>query len=214
MSLLWTALALLAVLVLLLFAEYIARTRNVHTELTRKFVHMSVGTFVAFWPFFLSWHEIAAISLGFLIVVLLSVRYGVFRSIHAVKRSSSGEVLFAVIIGLLALISSAKWIFTAAMLHLSVADGLAAIVGILWGDSNQYKVLGKVKSVAGSGTFFGVSLLILIAYTLFGDGLSIGFFGVIGLALLATAVENIAAYGTDNVAVPLVVALVLSGGGL
>ena len=61
MSLLWTALALLAVLALLLFAEYIARTRNIHTELTRKFVHMSVGTFVAFWPFFSSWHEIAAI---------------------------------------------------------------------------------------------------------------------------------------------------------
>ncbi len=204
-----TLAAILVVFCLLAFAEYLARTTAIHTELTRKFVHMSVGTFVAFWPFFLSWGVIETISLLFLFVVLLSIRLDLFRSIHAVKRNNTGEILFAMAIGGLALISSSKWIFMAAMLNLAIGDGMAAIIGTLYGDGNQYKVFKHTKSRAGSIAFFVCSELILVAYAAFGHG-HIAFFDFIWMPLVATAAENLAVNGTDNVVVPVIVALLLS----
>lgn len=204
-----TLAAIVVVFCILVLAEYLARTTAIHTELTRKFVHMSVGTFVAFWPFFLSWGMIEAVSVMFLIVVLTSIRLNVFRSIHAVRRNNAGEVLFAMAIGGLALISSSKWIFMAAMLNLAIGDGTAAVVGTLWGDGNQYKVFGRTKSRAGSIAFFVCSELILVAYAAFGHG-HVAFYDFVWMPLLATAAENLAVNGTDNVVVPVVVALMLS----
>jgi len=204
-----TLAAILVVFCILALAEYLSRTTSIHTELTRKLVHMSVGTFVAFWPFFLSWGIIETISLLFLFVVLLSIRLNIFRSIHAVQRNNTGEILFAMAIGGMALISSSKWIFTAAMLNLAIGDGMAAIVGTLYGDNNQYKVFKHTKSRAGSIAFFVCSELILIIYAVFGHG-HIAFLDYVWMPLLATAAENLAVNGTDNIAVPVIVALMLS----
>lgn len=200
------------VFLILLFAEYLSRRTNMHSELTRKFVHMAVGTFAAFWPFFLSWRQIEMLSAGFLLVILLSIKFTVFRSIHTVPRKAIGEILFAAVIGFLALLSSSEWIFMAAMLHLSLGDGIAAIAGLLWGDGNQYKVFGKIKSIAGSGAFLVVSLLIMIAYVAFSDATA----NIITLAivpLLAMTTENVAVNGTDNLIMPILVALLLGGTG-
>ncbi len=208
-DMLWTLLAIVVVSCVLIFAEYLARTTAIHAELTRKFVHMSVGAFVAFWPFFLSWGMIEAISVLFLAVVLISIKMNIFRSIHAVSRNKNGEVMFAMAIGGLALISSSKWIFMAAMLNLAIGDGIAAVVGTLWGDSNSYKVLKSTKSIAGTSAFFICSLLILIAYKA-GSHAHIPLIGFIWMPLLATATENVAINGTDNIAVPVIVAISLS----
>lgn len=196
---------------ILVFSEWLARAKQIHAELTRKLVHVAVGTFVAFWPFFLSWHYIQLLSFAFIIVVALSVRFNIFTSIHAVKRNMTGELLFAVVIGLLALISTNKWVFMAAMLHLSLADGLAAIVGVGWGDSNAYKVFGKTKSIAGSSAFLVCSFCILIAYHLFA-GSSTSVLTILWLPFLATAAENLAINGTDNIVMPMLIALVLMAG--
>jgi dolichol kinase len=196
---------------ILVFSEWLARAKQIHAELTRKLVHVAVGSFVAFWPFFLSWGQIQALSLAFFVVVCLSIKFNVFRSIHAVKRNMMGELLFAVIIGLLALISSSPWVFMAAMLHLSLADGLAAIVGLGWGDTNGYKVLGHKKSIAGSLAFMVASFCILAVYGLFAQSTT-SFFTLLWLPLVATAAENIAVNGTDNLVMPLLIAVALSAG--
>lgn len=204
-----TIAAVFVVLVILVFAEYLSRYKGVHSELTRKLVHILVGAFVAFWPFFLSWRSIQVISLLFLAVVLISIKLDIFGSIHAVKRGVMGEVLFAVIIGLLAFIVDDKWIFAAAMLHLSLADGFAAIAGLAWGDDSSYRIMGRTKSLVGSLTFFFTSLAIMVVYALF-SGNEHSAISVIWLPVMATIAENIAGEGTDNIAVPLLVALVLS----
>src|ERR1044072_1948623 len=159
-----TALAVIVVFVILVFAEYLSRYKGVHSELTRKFVHILVGAFVAFWPFFLSWGQIQALSILFLVSVLFSVKFHVFGSIHAVSRNAMGEVLFAAVIGILAFISSNEWVFAAAMLLLSLADGLAAIVGLAYGGGNSYHIMGRTKSVAGSIAFLCTSFAILFWY--------------------------------------------------
>ncbi|HEY5668139.1 MAG TPA: hypothetical protein VIR03_03165, partial [Candidatus Saccharimonadales bacterium] len=126
-------------------------------------------------------------------------------------RNITGELLFAIAIGLLASISSNKWAFTAAMLHLSIADGLAAVIGFGWGDTNSYKVLGHTKSIAGSTAFLVCSYLILIVYLALGHSTT-SVLTILWLPWVATAAENISVKGTDNLIVPMAVALALSSG--
>lgn len=209
MSVLLTALVVGITFCILVFAEYLSRSKEIHAELTRKLVHIAVGTFVAFWPFFLSWRQIQFLSLAFFLVVCVSIKFNIFSSIHAVKRGITGELLFAVAVGLLAVISTNEWVFMAAMLHLSLADGLAAIVGLGWGEKNSYKVLGHTKSKAGSTAFLVASSCILLVYSIFSPTES-NFLMLLWLPLVATAVENIAVQGTDNLVMPLFIALVLT----
>jgi len=201
--------AVFVVFLILVFAEYLSRYKGVHSELTRKLVHIMVGIFVAFWPFFLSWRQIQLLSVMFVIVVAISIRLNIFRSIHAVSRNALGELLFGLIVGILALIVDSEWIFAAAMLHLSLADGLAAIVGLLYGEGNTYKVLGHTKSMAGSIAFFFTSVMIMVAYAIFSDA-SYGAMTLIGLPIMATIAENFSIKGTDNLVIPMLVALVLT----
>ncbi len=60
---------------------------------------------------------------------MLSRKLRIFNVIRAVKRKTWGDVLFAVSLGALAIISPTKYVFTAAALHMSLADGLAALIG-------------------------------------------------------------------------------------
>ena len=201
-------LTIIGVLLVLLIAEHLARHTNLHAELTRKFVHMLVGTFVAFWPFFLSWREIKLLSLAFLIVVIISVKFTIFKSIHTVPRRAFGEISFALVIGILAFISSSAEIFMAAMLCLSIGDALAAIIGLLYGERNQYKVFGKTKSVAGTAAFFTTSVLVMTLYVTLTSN-SAGIMNLFAIPVLATITENVAVNGSDNLIMPVLIALLL-----
>jgi phytol kinase len=203
-------LTIIGVLLVLLIAEHLARHTNLHAELTRKFVHMLVGTFVAFWPFFLSWREIKLLSLAFLIVVIISVKFTIFKSIHTVPRRAFGEISFALVIGILAFISSSAEIFMAAMLCLSIGDALAAIIGLLYGERNQYKVFGKTKSVAGTAAFFTTSVLVMTLYVTLTSN-SAGIMNLFAIPVLATITENVAVNGSDNMIMPVLIALLLGG---
>jgi phytol kinase len=204
-----TILAVAVVFLILVFAEWLSRYKGVHSELTRKIVHVLVGLFVAFWPFFLSWRQIQVLSIMFLVAVLISIKLNIFGSIHAVSRNALGEVLFAVIIGILAFISSDPWIFAAAMLHLSLADGLAAVIGLAYGDSNSYRIMGRTKSLAGSLAFFFTSIVIMVWYVAF-SGSEPNAITMLWLPVVATIAENLSGEGTDNLVIPLLIALVLT----
>lgn len=207
----WTAITILVVFIILVVAEYLSRAKQIHAELTRKFVHVAVGSFVAFWPFFLTWGQIQFLAAAFFVVICLSAKLNVFRSIHNVQRNVVGEILFAVVIFVLALISANEWVFMAAMLHLSLADGLAAVIGLGWGEKNSYKVMGRTKSLAGSGAFMLTSFLILAVYDAATNG-STSLFTLLWLPMVATVAENLSVYGTDNLVMPLLIASVLSSG--
>jgi len=184
------------------------RSRTAHSEFSRKFVHITVGSFVATWPFFLSWHQIEFLSLAFLVVVSASKFLKVFQAIHSVQRPTWGELFFAVSVGMVALVTHDKWIYAAALLQMALADGLAAIVGVHYGNRQKYLVFGHPKSVAGTLTFFIVSASILMAYQHW-SGVVLGFGYTAAAAGLATVLENVAVMGLDNLLVPLVIALML-----
>jgi phytol kinase len=200
-------LTVLAVFVVLLLNEWWWRGRT-HGEISRKFVHITIGTFVAFWPLFLTWRQIELLSLLFVIAVIISQKLQVFRAIHSVQRPTLGEVFFGAAVGVVAFATHSPAIYAVALLHMSLADGLAAIVGVKYGASNAYQFYGNKKSIIGTATFAVVSALILIGFAMQqGIGFHASF---IPLILGATVIENIAVRGLDNVLIPLLVAYVLS----
>lgn len=203
------ALTILAIFVVLVGSEIFWRRHKVHRELSRKFVHLTVGTFVAFWPFFLSWDTIKLLSLAFLVVVAISKYLNIFQAIHSVQRPTWGEVFFALVVGVLAFVTQDKWIYAAALLQMSLADGMAAVVGSYFGRGHRYHVLGHVKSIPGTITFFVISFLILLAYSTF-SGTQLILPTMLAISLCATLLENFAIHGFDNLLVPLLVAVALS----
>jgi phytol kinase len=163
---------------------------------------------VAVWPFFLSWGQIELLSVAFLVVVTASKFLQVFQAIHSVQRPTWGELFFAVSVGLVALVTHDKWIYAAALMQMALADGLAAIVGVHYGNRLKYLVFGHPKSVAGTFTFFVVSFAILMAYGHW-SGMALGVGYAAATASLATIFENAGAFGLDNLLVPMAVALML-----
>jgi phytol kinase len=204
-------LSTLGICAVLGFSELGWRRHWLNNEVGRKFVHVTVGTFVAFWPFFLTWGQIRLMSVAFLVVVAASDYFKVFRAIHSVQRPTFGEVFFAITVGLLTFITHSKGVYAAALLQMSLADGFAAIFGIHYGRENKYHLLGHTKSIAGTATFVAVSLAILVGYSAWsvaGLHTEIVIFGALAAALL----ENIAPFGLDNLVVPVFIGLLLSHG--
>jgi len=201
-------LTVLAVLALLLINELWWRSRDVHTEFGRKFIHVTVGGFVAFWPFFLSWRQIELLSLAFLVVVIASKYLRLFQAIHSVQRPTLGELFFAVAVGSVALVTHDKWIYAAALMQMAFADGLAAIIGVQYGNRLKYLIFKHPKSAVGTLTFFVVSLAVMLAYGHY-SGVSVTIGYALLVSALATALENVAVFGLDNLLVPLLVAFML-----
>ncbi len=204
--------SVLIVFIILLVSEVLWKLGRLKGELARKFIHIFVGVFVAFWPFYMEFKWIRLISLAFLGVIYISRELKLFHAIEDVKRKTWGDMFFAIGIGLCAVLAPTPWIFTAAILHLSLADGLAAIVGERFGAQNRYKIFGQVKSVAGTLSYWLISLGIM-TFTV-GAGL-IGFnqmvwLLILGLPVSAALLENVSPRGTDNIIVPLFVTITLS----
>ncbi len=198
----------LGVLGLLLVSEAGWRMGWLRNEFGRKFVHITVGTFVAFWPYIVGWTEVIVLSLAFFFGVIIAFRLGLFRAVSTYQRPTYGEVLFALSVGLLAVLTNSKGIYAAAILQMALADGFAAVIGKWLGKSTQYEVIGKTKSIVGTLTFFIISITILIGYSHVSDnGLAWQYIllGSIG----ATALENLVSYGFDNLAVPITIGLML-----
>lgn len=201
--------AVLPVFILLLISEFWWRRRQRHGELSRKFVHLAVGSLVAFWPFYLGTRQIQFLSLAFLLVVGLSKYLKVFKAIHSVQRPTWGEIFFALAVGLTTLVAPNRGLYAAALLQMSLADGLAAVLGSYYGGVTRYKIFGQTKSLVGTSVFFVTSLTILAFYVGLA-GVPISVAAVIGVPLLLALLENVAPFGLDNLLVPIAFALILA----
>jgi phytol kinase len=206
----YVVLSVLIVFLILMCSEIGWRRHLLKGELGRKFVHILVGSFVAFWPFFMSWTQIRLLSVAFLIIVIISDKLKIFKAIHSVQRPTFGEICFALVVGLLTLVTRSKGIYAAALLQMSLADGFAAVVGTRYGGNNKYHLLSHTKSVIGTLTFIATSATILAGYSMFSvhGPLTLGqaSAGVLG----AAALENIGLFGLDNLIVPLFVGVLLT----
>lgn len=203
-------LATLPIIVVLVVSEILWRQGVVRGERARKFVHILAGCWVAFWPWLVSFDVIAIIGILAIWVQLIDRRLKIFHSTIDVPRRSVGDLLFPAGVAMTALLVNNYWIFAVVVLHLALADGLAAVVGQQLGESNTYSILGSKKSIAGTLTFLFISYAlmgVLIAALHIADPWSLVIVACLPPVLAAT--ENMVPFGLDNLAVPLLAATIL-----
>jgi phytol kinase len=195
----------------ILFAsEFLWRVANLKGEFARKFVHIVAGSYIAFLPFWVSYGWIMVLAVGFVLANVFNRATNIFQAIHATKRRSWGDLLLSFGILLTATIRPDPWFFAAAMLHVSLADGLAAVIGTKYGKV-RYKFLDHGKSFIGSLTFFIVSTGIIALTTVMDERAQAGAAALLlVIPLVATMLENVSGYGTDNVTLPIGVLLLLN----
>ena len=208
-----TLFCLAGIFTLLVISELLGRRKKLRGDLQRQFVHITVGSFIAFWPWLISFDTVAWLGVVILAVVLLNRRKKLADFYSEVDRKSFGDIFYALAIISSALITDEKIFFAVAMLTMALGDGLANIVGQRYGKKWKYQFLGHAKTVLGSMTMWLVSMSVLGIGLLFAhDLIDYSAYGVLLLVLppILVLVENTAIWGLDNLVVPVAVLLALN----
>jgi dolichol kinase len=197
--------------VLLLLCELLIRKKRVRGENARKLVHITIAIYAATWAFYLTPQIIALISIILIIAVALVQRFTWLHSLKSVRRITYGEMWYPIGIGISALLFTNPYIYAIAVLHMGLADGLAAVVGVGMGkEAKRFKIGNNTKSVAGTLVFITTSFIIYLAYwLLFSESTffesSVLYASVISLssAIIIATIEVVSPKGSDNILVPV-----------
>lgn len=144
-------------------ATLVAKRQKRKTELSRKLVHILVGNWVFFTPFFSSLWAVLVVPFSFIIINALSMRYQIFSAMER-EDKNFGTVYYAVSMFILCgasyLLGWRELAFIG-LLSMAYGDGLAALVGKRWGKRGRFSFAPE-KTLAGSITtgvcVFAVSL--------------------------------------------------------
>lgn len=214
-------------------AEVMYHKMRVPIEITRKFVHMGTGFVCLSFPFFLSTHwSVLFLTLSFVLILVLSMKYRLLKSINAVRRTTRGAFLFPIIIYFM------FWIYAIYGQHnfkavglehgeysrfsmggtiyyflpilvLTISDPLAALFGKKW-PLGKYSVMGNKKTVIGSTAFFASAFLISILFVMPNVvNLQWGLIICLAVAISSTIVEALCRKGFDNFLIPISVTFCL-----
>ncbi len=187
-------------------------------EFTRKFVHILVGVMMFFIPILLqSSLPMVLIAAVFTIVNWVTVRKQLLPAMNDARESyGTAYYPFAFLILVLFAWPDHIIIIIIAMLVLALADTAAAIVGESLPSPHKFSLTGDEKSLEGSLAMWVVSFLVIATllyfppYQIFsGLALSTALGYAALTATIATAAETLSRKGSDNLIVPLSVALVI-----
>lgn len=197
------------------FAEVARMNKWVSGERARKVIHILVGIWGAWLPWWLGWRSIIVLGIMLVAGVFVASKLKFIRSISSVSRSTAGEYYFPLAMIILALFFKNQIIFAAAMLQMGLADGMAAVIGTRYGKKTTFKVFGSKKSKHGTFTFLLISTTI-IAWALWAQHPAIAFSSItsgvftVFLSLIMGSILTIAELtgqkGLDNISVPMLTA--------
>lgn len=201
-----------ALVVLVIVAEALSRAGLFGPELKRKSFHLTSGTFIAFWPWLMSFRTIELLGVAMLVLAAGNYFVQLISFTKGIGRRTYGDIFLAVAISLSAYFANNKIFFALAILNVSLADGLAALVGKRYGGTNRYRVFGQPKTIVGTMTFWLVSLCVVGFGLLFARA-DIEYADYVWLIILLppamAALENFSYLGIDNLTVPLAAIAIL-----
>ncbi|MDE2793830.1 MAG: hypothetical protein OXL34_03335 [Gemmatimonadota bacterium] len=204
--------ALLAALAILLVVLKAAENRGrLHPESLRKGVHVGMGLVVLPlpWIFDRAWPVVvlAVIACGAMVATrsVRTMRGGIGTVLGGVGRDSLGEIYFPIAVTVLFVLGRGDWLlYVVPILMLTLADAVAALVGVRYG-LFQYQTSEGKKSLEGSLAFFLVAFfsahLPLLLLTDTGRAEAVLIAAI--LALLVMMLEFISWRGLDNLLIPL-----------
>lgn len=200
---LWLGLVLLA-------AFWLRQRWPEQREWSRKLVHIGTGPVVLIaWS--LGIERGIAVPAAALITVVAAINHRIrlLPAIEDVGRASYGTVAYgAAITALLSL----YWpqhpdAVAAGVLVMALGDGLAGVLGAAL-PSPSWQIWGQRKSLIGTTTMGLVSCAVLAGLqAATGQAAGMGPGGLVGIALVATLLEQLAIAGLDNLSVPIVTGL-------
>ncbi len=207
-----------------------ARLGRLSGEYGRKAIHISIGIFAASFPVFLSRTEIFVFhGMFFVGIVVLSLSSDMVRTnswaqrwkasrflatmferYEDVSRWTIGQFLYPLALMLVVLFYDDLLIYSFSVLMLALADGFAAVIGRPFGRYIYY-VPGGHKSLIGSATFFLISFTLLCVFLIIEtEAGALALVPAVVYATLLTIVEGGIAGGFDNLAIPLLTAVLLN----
>lgn len=207
----------------------LARIAKLDPEIGRKLVHISLGLYCLTFPYVFSavW-EVAA-TCGLAVIVFLLARGTMRKSLggglHAVKRTSYGELLFAVSVALLFWLKDGHFVSLALhhkppvgpvlyilpILILTLCDAASAVVGSRYG-KKTFSIEEGSKSVEGvivfAVTAWLLSLIVILLMTDIGRGEAVLLAFI--TAAFGALLEAASWRGLDNLFIPLGLYFLLS----
>ena len=200
-----------------LFLNSLKKKFNISPELSRKAIHIGLGLFTLSFPWLFK-ETFTVWSMGIIsIIALLGLRFNKLKatlgdSLYGVERHSYGEIFFPISVAVLFQLSHQTPVFyVVSILVLTLADSLAAIIGVYYGKAH-YNAAEGIKSVEGSLFFFITAFLCIQTPLLLMSDYSnaniilVAFF----IAAIITLCEAVAWQGLDNLFIPLGVYVALT----
>lgn len=209
---------LIGIGILLAFNELNYRRLKVKGEITRKFAHFTSTLAVVPFPYIFTSHwYVLILATIFFAALFFTQRTKLLKSIHDIERKSIGSYLLPLAIYTTFLVSfliENKFVFILPMLILAVCDPMAAILGMnIKKNNGKITILGRKlnKTWLGSGAFLFTSFVIsIIALYFHREVFDLKTFWLaLAVAVASTLAELISWRGSDNLAIPLSVVLVL-----
>jgi len=210
--------SVLALLGVMTFIRHLAKAAGLSAEVQRKLMHVSTGLFALLLPWLFPdrWPVYMLITATMLVMLVLRLpRFskGLGATLHGVERTSYGDFLLAMSVGLCFLLAGENTLFYVLPIAvLTLADAAAALAGTTYG-TKRYVVEDGDKSLEGSVVFFVVTLLIEIICFLFSSKLPPSNIMMLCLMVAAfgTLVEAQSWRGFDNLFLPLGLLIFLNG---
>ena len=209
----WLTMAIVTLVLLALFAGLRAyQTRySPHPEFVRKLLHIMMGSITLTFPWLFNetW-PVVTLAASTIIGLWVLKNYKAMRQqwgdvLHGVSRNSLGEIYFPAAVALLFVLADGNaLLFCIPILILTLADALAALIGVRYGQV-KYKTSEGSKSLEGSLAFFTVAFLsVHIPLLLFSDvGRTESLLIALIMGILVMLFEAIAWRGLDNLFIPL-----------
>lgn len=199
-----------SLLVMMAGVRRLAQTRDVSPEVQRKLVHIGTGLyalclpwlFTDDWPVFM----LIGLTLGVMLVLRLPrvARGGLGATLHGVERQSWGDILLALAVGTVFVLSDGRAIlYLLPIAILTLADAAAALTGSRYG-RGFFPVEDGHKSIEGSVAFFMVALILsMVCLLLLTDVARVNVILLAALvAAFGTLVEADSWRGFDNFFLP------------
>jgi uncharacterized protein (TIGR00297 family) len=216
----WTLLLFIftGLLVCVAASELVRKHFHWSAEVTRKFVHITVGFLIFFAPMLFQSALIPLLLSSFAVLtMLIAVRTGLLAGLHGTSRFSYGTIFYPLSFFVLILLfwNYHPEIISLSILGLATGDAAAAMVGESFRSAREYRLTSDKKSIDGSITMFAVTSISLFLGMIFLELPvlhSIGYLAAIAMvsASIATAWEALSSKGLDNFTIPLSIAFVLS----
>jgi phytol kinase len=210
----WFGISFVLIVLISLMAglRWYKRRYSPHPELLRKLLHISMGLVALTFPWL--FHErwpvllLAAVTIPLMVALRRSARLKAQLGgvIDGVKREESlGEIYFPVgIAGLFILSGGEPLRYTIPILLLTLADAVAALIGVYYGRTH-YTTAEGYKSAEGSLAFFIVAFFSahvpLLLFSQVGRTETLLIALILGLLLMI--IEAVAWLGLDNLFIPI-----------